>query len=103
MSGVERSEAEWDAAGIAAMHAALKSVAMLFPHLSGLARLVRVAADRRVGTAGIFASGRLLLNPEWLQAKLAATDVTLLTRIGFFQSRQYQALGRQIARFPQIT
>lgn len=38
---------------------------MLLPHLSGLARLTRVVADRRVSTAGVFASGRLLVNPDW--------------------------------------
>lgn len=48
-----------------AMEAALRSASMLVPHLSGLARLVRIIAEQRVRTAGIFASGRLAVNPQW--------------------------------------
>lgn len=43
------------------------------PHLSGLAYAVNLTADYRVPTAGIFASGRLVFNPEWF-LKLARPD-----------------------------
>jgi predicted metal-dependent peptidase len=45
---------------------AVSLVCVSLPHLSGLAHMVRIAADERVGTAGVFASGRLLINPRWL-------------------------------------
>lgn len=44
---------------------ALDLVSLALPHLSGLARKVQVYADTRVATAGIFQSGRLLVNPAW--------------------------------------
>lgn len=44
---------------------AIDLVCVSLPHLSGLARAVRIAADDRVRTAGVFASGRLVVNPEW--------------------------------------
>ena len=50
---------------VAAMQGALRSVGVMLPHLAGLARLVRVAAHGGVGTAGVFASGRLVVNPAW--------------------------------------
>jgi predicted metal-dependent peptidase len=40
-------------------------VCVSMPHLSGLAYHVRIHGDDRVGTAGVFASGRLLVNPKW--------------------------------------
>ncbi len=46
---------------------ALQLVSVTLPHLSGLARHVRVEVDERVASAGIFASGRLLVNPLWFQ------------------------------------
>lgn len=44
---------------------ALRLVCMEMPHLAGLANAVRIFADPRVGTAGITASGRLVVNPAW--------------------------------------
>ena len=44
---------------------ALDLVSLALPHLSGLARKVQVYADTRVPTAGVFQSGRLLVNPAW--------------------------------------
>lgn len=44
---------------------AITLVCIGLPHLSGLAHSVRITADDRVGTAGIFESGRLLINPAW--------------------------------------
>ncbi|ABM16752.1 vWA domain-containing protein [Mycolicibacterium vanbaalenii] len=49
----------------AAVRQALNLVCVSLPHLSGLAHAVRIAPDDRVGTAGVFASGRLLINREW--------------------------------------
>jgi predicted metal-dependent peptidase len=43
-------------------------VSMLLPHLAGLARLARVSPSARAQTAGIFASGRLVVNPGWFLA-----------------------------------
>jgi predicted metal-dependent peptidase len=51
-----------------AVHAAKRAISLVcvsLPHLSGLAHSIRIAADERVGTAGIFASGRLVVKPEW--------------------------------------
>ena len=44
---------------------AIGLVCVSLPHLSGLAHTVRISADERVGSAGVFPSGRLLVNPEW--------------------------------------
>jgi hypothetical protein len=44
---------------------AVSLVCVSLPHLSGLAHAVRIGADERVGSAGVFPSGRLLVNPEW--------------------------------------
>lgn len=50
---------------VAAAKRAMSLVCVSLPHLSGLAHAVRITADHRVRTAGVFASGRLILNPEW--------------------------------------
>jgi predicted metal-dependent peptidase len=50
---------------VQAARRAISLVCVNLPHLSGLAHSVRVAADERVGTAGIFASGRLVVEPVW--------------------------------------
>jgi predicted metal-dependent peptidase len=44
---------------------ALRLVCASLPHLSGLASAVRLYLDRRVPTAGITRSGRLIVNPSW--------------------------------------
>lgn len=44
---------------------ALRLVCATLPHLAGLANQVRVVPDVRVETAGVFPSGRLLVNPAW--------------------------------------
>jgi predicted metal-dependent peptidase len=43
----------------------LRLVTVSFPHFAGLARVVRVCLDERVPTMGVFASGRLLVNPRF--------------------------------------
>ena len=40
-------------------------VTVPFPHLAGLAAAVRVYLDARVPTMGVFASGRLIANPQF--------------------------------------
>ena len=56
---------------------ALKMVSVNLPFLAGLAYSVEVFADKRVQTAGIFASGRLLVNPEWF-GELSLADATFV-------------------------
>lgn len=46
---------------------ALRNVLIEMPHLAGLAAGVRLQLDERVQTAGVFASGRMLFNPGWLE------------------------------------
>ncbi|HZR98566.1 MAG TPA: VWA-like domain-containing protein [Chloroflexota bacterium] len=48
-----------------AVQSALRLVCVSLPHLAGLARLVRIELSARVGTIGIFPSGRLVANPAW--------------------------------------
>jgi predicted metal-dependent peptidase len=43
----------------------LRLVTVAFPHFAGLARSVRLAIDERVPTMGVFASGRLVVNPRF--------------------------------------
>ena len=40
---------------------------LTLPHLSGLVLHVRRVPDKRCGTAGVFASGRVLFNPEFFR------------------------------------
>jgi predicted metal-dependent peptidase len=47
---------------------ALRLVCAAFPHLSGLAASIRLAAESRVSTAAVTPSGRVLVNPEWFNA-----------------------------------
>jgi predicted metal-dependent peptidase len=61
----ERPEALAKRAAALAL-ASLRRVSLALPHLSGLAALVRVHVDDRVPTAGVFASGRLVVNARWL-------------------------------------
>jgi len=67
-----------DEATVTAVLAALRTVSMLLPHLAGLARLARVSPHAGVGTAGIFASGRLVVNPRWFLA-LSLSDRIFVT------------------------
>lgn len=45
----------------------LRMVTAPFPHLAGLAAATRVALDDRIPTMGVFASGRLLANPQFVR------------------------------------
>src|SRR4051812_23018252 len=44
---------------------AMSMVCANLPHLSGLAAVVEISADSRVKTAGVTASGRVLVSPAW--------------------------------------
>jgi predicted metal-dependent peptidase len=56
---------------------ALRMAVLALPHLAGLARTVRMSPDRRHETAGVFASGRVLFNPDFLR-KLGPTDAAFV-------------------------
>ena len=45
----------------------LRLLTVSMPYLSGLAAAVRVTLDARVPTMGVFASGRLVVNPEFAE------------------------------------
>jgi predicted metal-dependent peptidase len=47
---------------------ALRRVGLSFPYLVGLIQKIDVQLDRRVETMGVFASGRLLVNPDFARA-----------------------------------
>jgi predicted metal-dependent peptidase len=56
-----------------------RRVGLTFPYLQGLIQTVRVQLDRRVETMGVFASGRLLVNPDFVAALSARDLVFVLT------------------------
>ncbi len=56
------------------VHEGLRRLGLTFPYLVGLIQKVEVHLDPRVATAGVFASGRLVLNPEFVRA-LSAADL----------------------------
>ena len=56
---------------------ALRNVSVTLAPLAGLASVVRLELDARVPTAGIFASGRLAVNPAWFVA-LAPADAAFV-------------------------
>lgn len=51
--------------------AALRAVPAFLPELAEIVPLVRVCPDSRVQTAGVFASGRMVVNPEWFNSLLS--------------------------------
>lgn len=57
---------------------ALKRACIALPHLAGIARRLRLEVDSRVPTAGVFESGRLLLNPDWFLARNRAEAAFIL-------------------------
>jgi predicted metal-dependent peptidase len=54
-----------DARALAHAEQALRMVCASFPHLVGLAAAVRLVLDRRIPTAAVAPSGRVLINPDW--------------------------------------
>jgi predicted metal-dependent peptidase len=59
---------------LARMEKGLRLLTVPLPHLAGLAAAVRVALDERVPTMGVFASGRLIANPDFV-AKLKDNEL----------------------------
>jgi predicted metal-dependent peptidase len=55
----------------------LRMTTAALPHLSGLAAAVRVTLDDRVPTMGVFASGRLVANPDFT-ARLSNSDLVFV-------------------------
>jgi predicted metal-dependent peptidase len=55
----------------------LRLLTVPLPYLAGLAAAVRVALDDRVPTMGVFASGRLVVNPAFAE-KLSDDDLTFV-------------------------
>jgi predicted metal-dependent peptidase len=64
VSQAQAADPELEAAEQAA-RAGLESTAMMLPHLSGLAHLVKVSGTARIPTAAVFPSGRIVVNPKW--------------------------------------
>ncbi len=62
---------------IEAVQQALRLVCVSLPHLAGLAQLIRITPSARVGTIGIFPTGRLVVNPVWFTA-LERGDATFV-------------------------
>jgi predicted metal-dependent peptidase len=62
---------------LTAAQQALRLVRLTLPHLAELTAVVRLGLDERVGTAGVFASGRLLLSPRFA-AGLDLGDLTFV-------------------------
>ncbi len=55
----------------------LRMVTVPLPHLAGLAAAVRVDVDERVPTMGVFASGRLVVNPGFV-ARLKPNELVFV-------------------------
>lgn len=62
------SSDEQTAEARAACTRALRQVCLTLPHLSGLVHKVRFEIDTRIPTAAVFASGRMLANPEFVNS-----------------------------------
>src|SRR5437870_1828151 len=74
------TEAEMDAEdALESARLALRGTCLALPHLSALAHEVRLQAEPRIDTAGVFASGRLVLNPKWWLALNPAEAVFIMS------------------------
>ena len=62
---------------LARIHKGLRMVTVPFPHLSGLVAAARVSIDERVPTVGVFASGRMVVNPAFV-AKLKDNELVFV-------------------------
>ena len=76
MSGAPKTAAS-DRATLSRIARGLRMVTVPLPHLAGLAAAVRVTLDDRVPTMGVFASGRLVANPEFT-ARLSGDDLVFV-------------------------
>jgi predicted metal-dependent peptidase len=55
----------------------LRMITVPFPYLSGLAAATRVTLDSRLPTMGVFASGRMIANPQFV-ARLNDSDLSFV-------------------------
>lgn len=62
---------------LARIHKGLRMLTVPLPHLAGLAAAVQVNVDERVPTMGVFASGRLVANPDFT-ARLNDNDLVFV-------------------------
>src|SRR5262245_42020752 len=76
MSGVSKATLT-DRATLSRIMRALRMVTVPLPHLAGLAAAVRINLDDRLPTMGIFASGRLVVNPAFT-ARLSNDDLVFV-------------------------
>jgi len=67
LDAARTSQTSPDAAQLARLNKGLRLLTAPFPYLSGLAAATRIALDERVPTMGVFASGRLVANPQFVE------------------------------------
>jgi predicted metal-dependent peptidase len=72
---IARGPSEPDTLGRVAL--ALRRIMVPFPYLAGLAAAARVHLDTRVPTMGVFASGRMVVNPGFV-ARLNEADLNFV-------------------------
>lgn len=56
---------------------ALRRVSLTFPHLAGLVRKIRLRVEPRIPTAGVFSSGRMVANPDFVLS-MSPADLTFV-------------------------
>lgn len=73
---------------------ALHMVRLQVPYLAGLTHHIELNPTQRVDTAGIFASGRLVFNPDWLD-QFSLEDITFIIahEIMHLALRSHQRVG----------
>jgi predicted metal-dependent peptidase len=73
---------------------ALHMVRLQVPYLAGLTHHIELSPTHRVDTAGIFASGRLVFNPDWLD-QFSLEDMTFIIahEIMHLALRSHQRVG----------
>lgn len=74
---------------------ALQNVLISMPHLAGLVETIKLQVEPRIATAGIFASGRLVFNPEWFdQLKLQEATFVLAHELMHLMLLTHQRMGK---------
>lgn len=83
---------------------ALHMVRLRVPYLAGLTHHIELSPTHRVDTAGIFASGRLVFNPDWLD-QFSLEDMTFIIahEIMHLALRSHQRLGNLAPELFNIT
>ncbi|MCB0854111.1 MAG: hypothetical protein KDD63_17920, partial [Bacteroidetes bacterium] len=62
---------------LARVKKALQVVRIEVPFLAPMTHDVELIPEKRIKTAGVFASGRLVFNPDWM-SKLSLSDITFI-------------------------